>query len=153
MQHLTSEKTLKVFSSEGRLNQVGTYRCLYYRIRLQGCDCLWIDGSSSPWDRLCGSLRTKKGPGTFSLTAQDKLIDPATVTSFYKVTNTIGCVMLGYQGDNKSLIQRLRYEASNFKYENGYDIPVHVLAGKLSSFEQLISQYAAYRTFCTSMVL
>ena len=48
------------------------------------------------------------------------------------------------------VLTRLRYEADNFKYENGYEIPIHVLAGKLSSLAQLISQYAFYRTLCTS---
>ena len=51
------------------------------------------------------------------------------------------------------LVDRLRYEAINFKYENGYNIPVHVLAGKLSNFAQLISQYAFYRTVCTTTIL
>lgn len=49
------------------------------------------------------------------------------------------------------LLNRLRYEANEFKYDNGYDIPVHVLASKLSNFEQLVSQYAFYRTVCTSI--
>lgn len=48
------------------------------------------------------------------------------------------------------ILNRMRYEANNFKYENGYDVPVHVLATKMSSFAQLISQYAFYRTICTS---
>ncbi len=51
------------------------------------------------------------------------------------------------------ILTRLRSEANNFKYENGYNIPVHVLAGKLSKFGQLISQYAFYRTPCTSNFL
>lgn len=48
------------------------------------------------------------------------------------------------------LATRMRSEAHNFKYENGYNIPVHVLAGKLSKFCQLISQLAFYRTPCVS---
>jgi len=78
------------------------------------------------------------------------LIDPATVTSLYKVTDEIGCIMLGYQGDSKYFLNYLRYYSSKFKYDNGYEIPVHVLAGKLSLLLQQLSQYVGYRTPCTS---
>lgn len=77
----------------------------------------------------------------------------------FKVTDTILCVMLGSNskarerkcvGDSKMILTRMRQEASRFKFDNGYNIPVHVLAGKLSNFCQIVSQYAFYRTPCTS---
>ena len=47
--------------------------------------------------------------------------------------------MLGLLPDVKSQVERLRYEAGDFKFNNGYDMPVHVLARRIADLCQVIN--------------
>ena len=50
-------------------------------------------------------------------------------------------------------MQRLRYEANEFKYNNGYAMPVHVLAKRIADLNQVHSQQAGSRTLACVMLL
>lgn len=49
--------------------------------------------------------------------------------------------------DAKAQVQRSRMEASNFKYKNGYDIPVQYLAKRVANVAQVYTQHAFMRAF------
>jgi len=75
----------------------------------------------------------------------DKLIDPTTVTSMYRITDKIGCIAIGVSCDARSQIQRARYEAAQFKYKFGYEIPVQYLAKRMADLAQVFTQHAYMR--------
>lgn len=75
----------------------------------------------------------------------DRLIDPSSITSIYKITDSIGCLMLGLLPDIRSQVERIRYEANEFKFNNGYPMPVHVLTGRIADIAQVATQRASQR--------
>lgn len=83
----------------------------------------------------------------------DRLIDPSCVTSIYRVTDTIGCLMLGLLPDIRSQIERLRYEANEFRFANGYAMPVHALAQRIADICQVYTQEASNRALACVILL
>lgn len=56
--------------------------------------------------------------------------------------------MTGNMNDAKAVVKRLRYIAAEFKFKQGYHIPICVLAQNLSEYSQQMTQYIGYRTMC-----
>ena len=83
----------------------------------------------------------------------DRLVDASYLTSIYRITDTIGCLMLGLQPDIRAQISRIRYEASDFKFNNGYAMPAHVLAKRIADLNQVHSQEASQRTLACICLL
>ena len=90
---------------------------------------------------------------THTQNAQDRLLDPTTVSSMANLTPKIGCVVTGIVADGKSQIQRTRHEASEFKYKYGYDMPPHVLANRVADIAQVHTQHAYMRPLGSTMIL
>jgi len=84
---------------------------------------------------------------------QDRLIDATSVTSIYKITDSIGCLMLGLAPDIRAQVERVRYEANEFRYNNGYPMPVHVLARRIADICQVYTQEASSRALACVMLL
>ena len=96
----------------------------------------------------------------------DKLLDPSSVTTVYKVSRGVGCVTTGmirihslfcflefdlliWMGiaDARAQVQKARLEAAEFKYQNGYDMPVDALAKRLANIAQVSTQRATIRPY------
>ena len=75
----------------------------------------------------------------------DKLLDPAAVTHMHAITPYIGCVSTGLAADAKAQVTRTRMEAAQFKYKNGYDVPVAYLAKRVADVGQVYTQHAFMR--------
>jgi 20S proteasome subunit alpha 1 len=58
-----------------------------------------------------------------------------------------------FLADIRSQVERLRYEANDFKFNNGYAMPVHVLAQRIADLCQVYTQEASHRSMACVMLL
>ena len=58
----------------------------------------------------------------------DKLVDPSSVTSLFKITKGIGMCTTGVAADSRQLVQEARQKAADFRNKYGYECPVDYLA-------------------------
>jgi len=52
-----------------------------------------------------------------------------------------------YLADARAQVQKARLEAAEFKYQNGYDMPVDVLSKRLANIAQVSTQRATIRPY------
>jgi 20S proteasome subunit alpha 1 len=83
----------------------------------------------------------------------DKLIDPTSMTNMHKITPMIGVMTTGQPADSVRQVERMRAEAAQFMYENGYAIPVHHLAKRMADVNQVFSQRAGTRTMAVISII
>ena len=55
--------------------------------------------------------------------------------------------------DIRAQVERLRYEANEFRFNNGYEMPVHVLARRIADLNQVYTQEASSRAMACVMLL
>jgi len=129
---------ITIFSPQGRLYQIEyAIKCAQTASGLTGVAVRGADA--------CVLVTQKK--------VADKLIDPSSVTHIYKVTEKIGVLMTGLTADERAQVTRLRYEANEFKFNYGYDMPVHVLAKRIADLCQVYTQQASLRALATICIL
>ena len=59
---------------------------------------------------------------------------------------------LCHTADIRAQVELLRYEANQFKFENGYPMPVHVLSKRIADLSQVSTQEASSRALACVML-
>ena len=134
---MSFEKMMKVFSPDGRIYQM---EYAFKAISMFGQTSIAVRGNDSVV--VCTQ---RKVP--------DKLIVADSVTNIFSINDNIGAVIIGNMQDAKFIVTWLRHNSAQFKFKNGYLIPVPVLAQKYGHFMQMFSQRAGLRPFCVNVTL
>lgn len=123
------DRHITIFSPEGRLWQV---EYGFKAVRSEKVTSLGVRGKDS-----VVLVTQKKVP--------DKLLEADSVTHMFPVTEQIGCVVTGMIADAKSRVRQSRAMAAEFKYQNGYNVPLPYLSQKVADRAQLLTQHAFMR--------
>eukprot|EP00549_Striatella_unipunctata_P009669 CAMPEP_0118691958 /NCGR_PEP_ID=MMETSP0800-20121206/10988_1 /TAXON_ID=210618 ORGANISM="Striatella unipunctata, Strain CCMP2910" /NCGR_SAMPLE_ID=MMETSP0800 /ASSEMBLY_ACC=CAM_ASM_000638 /LENGTH=248 /DNA_ID=CAMNT_0006589833 /DNA_START=14 /DNA_END=760 /DNA_ORIENTATION=+ len=128
---------ISIFSPQGRLYQME----YAFKAANSGLTGVAVRGKDS-----CTVVTQKKVP--------DRLMDPSSVTRLFSVTPRIGACVTGGMADSKAMIQRARYEAADFAFQNGYPMPVHALAKRMADLAQVNTQSASMRPLaCIALLI
>lgn len=123
------DKYIAVFSPEGLLYQV---EYAFQAVKFPGLTTVAVRGKDS----------------VFVLTQHkiaDRLMKSESITSTFAISETIGCVVTGRAPDGKSLVNRARQEAADYKAEYGLPIPIRTLAKRIADVAQVSTQEGGMR--------
>jgi len=123
------DRHITIFSPEGRLYQV---EYAFKAIKHTGQTCVAVRGDDS-----VVVVTQHKVP--------DKQLDGTSVSSLYKISDTIGCAIIGSAGDSRYQCQKARQECHEFRHKFAYDVPVSYLARRMGDIAQIYTQHAYMR--------
>ncbi|OHT01658.1 Family T1, proteasome alpha subunit, threonine peptidase [Tritrichomonas foetus] len=133
----SADRFITIFSQEGRLWQV---EYAFKAVKQAEVTAIGAKGANS----LVVAVQKK---------VQDKLIDPSTVTHMFRITEHVGACLIGLLPDVLYICRRLRYDAAQFEFKNGFEIPVNILSSRLSEIHQIESQYSGARPTAVSAII
>ena len=133
----SADKEITIFSSDGKLIQV---EYSFNAVKASGFTTVGVRGKNSV------VVVTQKK-------VLDKSIVPSSVTHIFKVTDTIGVIFTGLIPDAKNLLLKMRQQALEFLDNYGHNIPINVLAQKISEECQYYTQQAYMRPLCCISML
>lgn len=83
----------------------------------------------------------------------DRLLDASSLTSIYRITDSVGCLIMGITADVRAQVDRLRYEANEFAFNNGFPMPPHALSKRIADICQVYTQEASSRALACMMLI
>lgn len=119
---------ISIFSPQGRLYQME----YCFKAANSGLTGVAVRGKDS-----CCVVTQKKVP--------DRLMQPNSVTHLFQLTPQTGCCVTGTMADCKAMVQRARYEAGQWTFDNGYPVPVGILSKRMADLAQVNTQTASMR--------
>eukprot|EP00658_Telonema_sp_P-2_P060050 TRINITY_DN49082_c0_g2_i5.p1 TRINITY_DN49082_c0_g2~~TRINITY_DN49082_c0_g2_i5.p1 ORF type:complete len:283 (-),score=56.31 TRINITY_DN49082_c0_g2_i5:290-1138(-) len=83
----------------------------------------------------------------------DKMLDPTHITSLWRLSDNVGCAIIGHVADSRFQAQRMRQEAADFEYKYSYPCPVDALARRMGDVAQIYTQHAYMRPIGTASLM
>merc|ERR1712072_218835 len=123
------DRHITIFSPEGKLFQV---EYAFKAIKHTGRTCVAVRGTDSVVVVTQHSV-------------PEKFIDGTSVSNLYKISDHIGCAIIGSPGDSRYQAQKARQECHEFKHKFAYDVPVEYLARRMGDIAQIYTQHAYMR--------
>jgi 20S proteasome subunit alpha 1 len=131
------DRHLTIFSPEGKLYQIE-----YAFKAVKSCGYTSVGVCASDGVAFVTQLK-----------APDKLIDPASCSHIYTISPTVGMLTTGFPADARSIAQKARQEAAEFRFKFGYEMPCDVLAKWLADNNQVYTQHAYMRVMAVETIL
>jgi 20S proteasome subunit alpha 1 len=123
------DRHITIFSPEGKLHQI---EYALKAIKHTGQTCVAVRGEDS-----VVVVTQHKVP--------DKQLDGTSVSSLYKISDKIGCAIIGSPGDSRWQCQKTRQECHEFRHKFAYDVPVSYLARRMGDIAQIYTQHMYMR--------
>ncbi|PUZ72889.1 hypothetical protein GQ55_2G432100 [Panicum hallii var. hallii] len=136
------DRLVTLFSAGGRLYRVDY---AWNAVRLAGVTSVGVRGA----DSVCvvGQRRARAPP-------KDKLLDTASVSRLFPITERVGLLATGIAGDGMTLAHEARNQAAEFRFKWGYEMPPDILAQWIADRAQICTQYVSKRpSGCVAMIL
>jgi 20S proteasome subunit alpha 1 len=131
------DRYVTVFSPEGRLYQI---EYAFNAVKTSGLTSVGVRGAN------CSVVVGQKR-------VPDKLLDASSVSNIHNISDYIGCITTGKYADAKAAVERLRQEAYEFQFQNGFPIPVRHLAERGADINQVFTQHARMRAFGVETII
>ncbi|CAO1943945.1 unnamed protein product [Urochloa humidicola] len=126
------DRLVTVFSPNGRLYQVDYAS---NAVRLEGVTSVGVRGA----DSVC--VVGQRGARMH----KDKLLDTASVSRLFPITERVGLLATGIAGDGRALAHEARNQTAEFRFKWGYEMPPDVLAQWIADRAQICTQYVSKR--------
>lgn len=131
------DKYITIFSPEGSLYQV---EYAFKAVKYPGLTTIAVRG-----EKVVFVLTQHQVP--------DALMKSETITSLYNIDGRIGACITGRAPDGKSVINKCRQEAADYKYKFGLPVPPAALAKRMGDMAQVATQEAGMRPMGVSLTL